>query len=162
MAVGDQVLLRDPGTGFPLSAPRGPRIGRIIDEELGLVDVLWEDGEIAESVDRDALLYKYAPAVQADTILFPMIGKFVQLVQLSVASPGDKSPAAAGLVHRAGTLELFDDPGVTIAGVVVMSMQNGRVKILIPYASSLAPDPVNEAFIGNLYVDNGRREVGRG
>lgn len=127
MAVGDFVTMSSAFTG----SPRKPLFGRVVAEAAGppaVASVQWFNGKRTNDVDQEALLKMH----DATAGLQELLGKWAQLVRYLppsfpvVDDDAPKSPAAAGIVHTALGLSVYDaaDPEVY---VVYMSMMDGRV-----------------------------------
>jgi hypothetical protein len=150
-------------------APAGPLLGTIVLESGAapvLADVVWENGEKSVGLDRDALLIKAENPDEEDELLVSSLGKFVQLTSYPENDDEDrgapKSPAAAGLVHRAFlTFPDFSGESEPNGAFVVMSWQDGRVKAMVPSPSSAFDDETNteQTLFG---AQPGRRQVGKG
>ncbi len=170
MTIGDKVIM-SPGTqgDHATYAPDGPLFGVIVVENGGspdLASVLWEDGTLTLLVDRDAVLKKieFGEGEDADVPLTSNLGKFVQMSgfpEVGTAGSRPKSPAAAGVVHRAFVVfPDFSDPDPDLA-FVVMSWYDGRIRACVPAPSALL-DPAVSALREILTAQPGRRDVGKG
>lgn len=170
MSTGDTVIM-SPGTQGPHAtyAPDGPLFGVIVAEsENGstTANVLWENGKKTDDLERDIVLRKIQFSEgEDDPQLANFLGKFVQVAGFpEVLTPDSrpKSPAAAGVVHRAFVVfPDFSGESDPEFAFVVMSWYDGRIRVCVP-APSLLLDPPVSALRDILVAQPGRRLVGFG
>lgn len=139
MAVGDQVILGF-GNAFTVDSfgAEPPLIGTVVDEPATDAVVEWRNGKTSSAIPQALLQKVFESASDVDfNRATPLIGKWMQLNDWPLAGllPGSapKSPAASGVVVAAFGLGDYDDPAPN-AGLVVLSVQEGRAFITIPQA----------------------------
>lgn len=141
MAVGDFVIMTSGSLGPSTFAPTGPLMGRVLAEAGGppaTADVEWENHEQTLGIDQTNLRKVFFGGGSERYV----IAKWLQLKNypFSGAPPnvGEKSPAAAGIGHRAFGIGAYDAVARESA-FVVMSWFDGRVKAMVPVVSDAAP-----------------------